>query len=378
MPVESDIRAGAALVNGADAFPDLERLRDDFDIIYLLDLCAGIEAAVLYDTLSLTAFGQGNAPILEPLAGAGVLMDARPSATDLMQAVEQVMARNRAASLMQRVESVRRIDHDDLDIAPITLSAALGLPTDLALEEDTGLTLVLPFRQTPIYLSIPSVEESRTLVYRHKLTLAARYAELKDVMLGFRREIAVHDLDSLVLPPLATEILARADTFDELGSIILEARDRYSGLRRRFRAVRELMASDETPYVERMRAKKDLDADMARLAKTVRRMPTLLEPVGDIEAMIEAAPGVLTGDLDKAAKLLGPIAKLFDEMQFRFRMRPLFSLVEYARNTSPADLAEATRILFKHDLDARDIARAHAYAASVQKYVPQPAAGDVS
>jgi hypothetical protein len=42
------------LLNAIECLPDLEKLKQDFDIIYFLDLCAAIEAAILYDELHLT------------------------------------------------------------------------------------------------------------------------------------------------------------------------------------------------------------------------------------------------------------------------------------------------------------------------------------
>ncbi len=41
----------AALLNPCECLPDLEALERDFDAIYFLDLCAGIEAAILYDNI---------------------------------------------------------------------------------------------------------------------------------------------------------------------------------------------------------------------------------------------------------------------------------------------------------------------------------------
>ena len=217
---------GSALVNAADAFPNLERLRDDFDIIYFLDLCVGLEAAILYDSLHVTAVGPGAGAILEPLANAGVLVNAKIVAEDPIEKTEEIMSRPRVLGLMERVNSVKYIESADAGLAATALVAAMGLPLDLAIEEDTGRTLILPFRQEPIYLTIPSVKRQRNELYGFKLTLAERYSELSDTILSFRHENAVHDLDRLALPPLAVETLASADTFDELGERVVEQRER--------------------------------------------------------------------------------------------------------------------------------------------------------
>ncbi|HLI63313.1 MAG TPA: hypothetical protein VKV05_07920, partial [Terriglobales bacterium] len=203
----------AALLNPCECLPDLEALERDFDAIYFLDLCAGIEAAILYDNIYIYITANpasGAEPILEPLVQAGVLYDARLRGG--LQEIEAIMARPRAAELMARVGQANYWDDFDIQHAIKAQIAASGLPLDLAIEEDTHKTLVLPFRQVPIYLSIPSVERERSTLYLAKLSLAGRYADLSATMLGFRHDEAVHDLDRLELPPLALETLARAHT----------------------------------------------------------------------------------------------------------------------------------------------------------------------
>jgi hypothetical protein len=248
----------------------------------------------------------------------------------------------------------------------------MGLPLDLAIEEDTGMTLVMPFRQLPIYLSIPSVTRERNAVYDAKLTLAERYQELSASMLGARSGDAVHDLDQLALPPIALQTLSRASTFDELGEVTLEQRSRYEPIRKRFREVREIFASEHYGWRERYAKKAKLDADMKRLSGTVRYVPTLTEFVGDAEKIAEAlAPMMITHDFSKGGKLIPPFAKWFDDRLFKFRVRPLVGLVEFYTDASVREIATASRVLFRHELTSADVERARSYVASVGKYVPK-------
>jgi hypothetical protein len=306
---------------------------------------------------------------LKPLAQADVLYSARIHGG--LKEVSAVMARPRAAELMARVSQASYLDGFDFQNGIIAKGAATSLPLDLAIEEDTQETLVLPFRQVPIYLSIPAVERERSALYNAKLSLAERYADLGATMLAFRKEEAIYDLDRLELPPLALETLSRATTFDELGSIVLDQRNRYKTLRDRFRDVREIYMSPDCTLRERYVAKKKLDDDMRRVSAGSRSVPTLLSFTDDLEKVGEAvAPAVIAHDPTRLAKLLGPVTGWIDELAFKWRMRPLIGLVEWHANSSLRTIANATRVLFNHELDGTDVASVRNYAAAVKKYVP--------
>jgi hypothetical protein len=171
-------------------------------------------------------------------------------------------------------------------------------------------------------------------------------------------------------PLLALETLTRARTFDELGEIIMDQRRSYANVRNRFRELRDLYASPDYTLKERYLEKEKLDADMKRLSKLVRGVPALLT-LNDIEKASEAlAPALVSHDVTKLGKLLGPLANWIDERMFRWRMRPLVGLVELYSETTLRQIAEATKILFKHELTSSDVARAKRYADIVKTYVP--------
>lgn len=369
---------GTALINGDDCFPDLEALRKEFDIVYFLDLCAGIEAAILYDHLNLTKLGRGAEPILEPLAQAGVLSlyKLRANPAEMMSTVDGVMKRPRAAELMERLRAANYLEGHDVQLAITAQVAAMTLPTDFMMEDVTGQTLTLPFRHVPIYLSLPTVIKERNALYSAKLSLAGSYADLRNTLLGFRSEHAIHDLDRLPLPPLAIEAMKDARTFDELGATIMDKRDEYKTLRDRFRDVREVLGSKDLPLKERFIEKAKLDADLVRLSKTIQNVPTVLSLVGDIEKVAEAAVPMVGHDFTKAGKLIGSVSKWIDDATFRWRMRPLVGLVEVYDNAGMRQIADVSQSLFRHTLTDADAARARNYVRAVEKYVPARAAAD--
>jgi hypothetical protein len=364
---------GYALVNASDAFPDLEHLKREFDVIYFLDLCVGIEAAVLYDELYLTRIGPGAGPILEPLTREGVLSVVALRSDDPMAAAQEVMLRPRAAELVSRLGRANVWHFDELDLASTAVVAATGLPADLALEEQTGVPLVLPFRQMPIYLTLPSIERERCALHEAKLSLASRYDDLKKAIMAFRLEEAVDDVDSLPIPPIALSVLSRADTFDHLGEIVLEERKRFAGLRKRLGEAREVFASPDYSMRERYTRKLQIDSDLARVGGEVRRVPSVMEFIGDAEKIGDAAvPLVAANDPTKLHKAAGTVAKWWDEKWFRFRMRPLIGVLDFYTDATARQMAEVTKLLFGRELTAADVTRARKYAAAVAKYVPPP------
>lgn len=361
------------LVNGSDCFPNLERLKEDFDIIYLLDLCAGIEAAVVHEELVLTTLGEGNEEILGPLAQEGILFRTAVRSADPIASAAMLIELPRAAELMRRVESVGRFDEEDQDLAITATVAAMSLPTDLYIEEDKGGTLVLPFRQAAIYLSLPSLEGTRSALHQAKLSLAERYAPLKDALVSFRLSEAVDEVDSVPIPPIALKLLSRAHTFDELGEMVLDERRRFAPMRRRFAEIREIYASSSGTLRDRYLKKARMTIDMERALKDARRVPSSIEFVGDAEKIGEAlAPFLHSGDPTKFAKLASPIARWIEDGLYRMRMRPLIGLVDLYLDITAEDLRKCASVLFDHELTERDIKRARGYGAAVEKYVPRP------
>lgn len=361
------------LINGSDCFPDLQRLKEDFDIVYLLDLCAGIEAAVVHEELVLTAVGEGNKAILEPLVQEGILSRTALRSADPIASAGMLMERPRAAELMRRMESVGRIDGEDEDLAITATVAALSLPTDLYIEEEMGGSLVLPFRHAALYLTLPSLEGTRNALHQAKLSLAERYGPLKDALLSFRLAEAVDEADSVPIPPIALKLLSRAHTFDELGEMVLDERRRFASMRRRFADIREIYASPSGTLRDRYLKKARMTIDMEKASKDARRVPSSIEFVGDVEKIGEAlAPFLHSGDPTKFAKLAGPIARWNEEGLYRMRMRPLIGLVDLYLDTTAEDLRKSARVLFDHELKDRDIKRARDYGTAVEKYVPRP------
>ena len=116
-----------------------------------------------------------------------------------------------------------------------------------------------------------------------------------------------------------------------------------------------------------------MDADLARVQSEVRRVPSVMEFVGDAEKIGEAlAPMAAdTHDLTKLPKAAGPLMKWIDEKWFRFRMRPLLGVLNFYEDSSVREMANVTKRLFGRELSSGDVERARRYAAAVTKYAPK-------
>lgn len=364
------------MLNLGDSFPNLEDLRREFDILYFLDLCSGIEACILYDEIYVNprTNGGGAEPLLQPLYREGVLVPFALTAENPMRALHSIFSRQRAAEISQRLRQRGGwLDTQDMDLAIIVSTAASGLASELALEEDFRLTLLPAHRPAPIYSSLPSVNAEQRSISKLVVDLAQTSDALKHVLTGMRRHWASSSaVDSLPLPPLGFEAVAGADTFDELGEIVLDLRKRYAPLRKRLREIRELYASSDTPFSVRVLEVNRIKRDIKRLFKHARLkdVPNLLEIAGDVEKLGEAIPSILEGNYAGVFKLAEPLVKAADALAWRFRMRPLRRTTDRYLNASASQIAEATRKLFKHDLCSGDEQRIRAYDKACAKYFP--------
>jgi hypothetical protein len=376
MPGIGPLQSGAPLVNLADCFPDLQELKRDFDVIYFLDLCTGIEAAVLYDEVYAvrSTRGPGADPLIDPLVQEGAIKLLVASSADPWETTKQIFARPRIMELEAKLRRRAWLDHDDMDLAMIAQTAASGLAMELALEEDFDCNLVLSPRQVPVYLTLEPIERDEKVIADIEDQLADKYKKVRDSLMAVRRDTAYHALERIPLPPIAFEALRLANTFDELAARIIDLRKRYARLRRKLRQLREVMADRDESVTNRLRWFHAIRADIVRTQDYPKpeSAPTLIEIAEDAEKIIEGVGSAYAGDPLKAAKAAGPLLKIVDSLAWRLRMRPLLITSRNYMNSSVQAFAETTRILFRHDLNEVDCCRAEAYARAVAKYVDSP------
>ena len=377
-----DTKPGDAVVDFAMCFPDLEWLRREFDVLYFCDLCAGIEAAVLNERLfgMWGSIGPGALPVLEPLAEAGVLHRVTAEGESSWATTEKIMRGDRVRDLMARLRGNNRIASEDMPVYSGLMANATALPTALAMEELLGMPLALSAQALPVYVQLPTVRRQRE-VFRG---IDSQFANTYD---GFRQALeqlrtAVEPDTTVLIPPIALEALSRASTFDELGTAIVELRHKYRRLRARFTEL------DETLRLKNymLRNKR---SELARLLLDINKtqdymksvgVPMLTEIADNLGKVFEAAEGAVNGATDwsaafKLGKAAGPLAQVIERARWRLRMRPLLQTIDRYLSMGSADMANAAKVLFGHELDGADLARATAYKSAAVRYLALPRSG---
>lgn len=348
-------------------------MKHDFDVIYFLDLCTGIEAAVLYDELYAvrSTRGPGDGALIDPLVETGAIKLLVASSPDPVETTRKIFARPRMMELEGKLRRRTWLDQADMDLAIIAKTAASGLALELAMEEDFDCSLVLSPRQVPLYLKLEPVERDEQVIADIERQLANKYKQMKESLMAIRREIAYHALERIPLPPIAFEAMQLSNTFDELGARVIDLRKRYAPLRRKMSQLRDVIADRDESVTNRIRQFHAIKTDIARTIEYPKpeSAPALIEIAEDAAKITEGVGSAYGGDPLKASRAAAPLLKLVDNLAWRLRMRPLLITSRKYMNSSVQAFAESTRVLFGHNLDVTDCRRAEAYAEAVAKYV---------
>lgn len=362
------IAPGDVLVNIPAAYPDLEELEHDFDIMYFLDLCAGIEAAVLQNTLVCTGqlLGIGASrinPIVEALIESDTLTKWTVSTADRGAKAIEILSHRNARDVMAMMP--RSVPAVDSDVHVSLLATGIDFAGDLGFEAETGLPLVLTAHTLPLYAKLPQVRAERQAAARVRGELAARYADFRDVLHAMRDQ--AYGEESIRIPPIALEVLEMANSHDELGSAMLEVRHKYASVRAHFTELDELMRS-------RSQSPRKLLAEQAKRRKAISKLfnsdevdgltvltsfATELNDTVDLDELADGASGI---DWNK---VVASVVRHAEDIYWKFKLRPLHSTKQRYLDLSSKRIQDIVRHHFRHQLTARDLHAANAYAAVV-------------
>jgi hypothetical protein len=246
-----ETRPGDSLIHFT-CFPNFEQLRREFDILSFFDLCAGIEAAILHERLVMvsrppipelqTAQERGRRVrsleprclafephVLDPLLQAGVIFGTPFIGVKTLSA--------RAGYLFHRFNQNINVNVEDLSPYEALRKASQNFLLDLTFEEELGINFTIPAHILPAYMQLPEVEQHRKLIDQIDTQFATTYEYFKQTLFNQQREF---NKDTILVPPIALEVLGRASTPDELAWVILDMRHSYRRLRQRFADLDEI------------------------------------------------------------------------------------------------------------------------------------------
>ena len=354
---EIPIRPGDAFVNAMSAFPDLDDLEKDFDILYFLDLCAGIEAAVLQNSLvSIGPIGSMTAkrmnPIVRSLLDAEVLVRYELVAEDQVAMSRQLLSHQNARDLLALLP--KSIPAGDPSSHLAVMAEGVSLAGDLGFEAECGLPLVLTAHSMPLYVALPQFKAEHAAQHRFRGELAAKYSDFKQILFALKQQVDGEEI--IAIPPIALEVLEIANTQDDLGTAVLEVRQKYEQLRKYFTELDEIMQSKAQSPRTKLGEQAKLKKAISKLfsAKEVDGLTVLttfateLNETIDLKAMADAEGGI------DWKKIVGSLIRHAEDIYWRFRLRPLHATKRRYLDLASKRVADNVRHHFGHQLIERD------------------------
>jgi hypothetical protein len=293
-------KPGDAVVFASDCFPSFEELREDFDVLFLLDVLAAIEAAVLHDRLLVTGIQNNDNPILAALLaeGSAVVYD-----------IKDILPNTKT-----RVDS-----HPVAAVYSKALSGVLN-HTPIPIDEDGGLDLT-PLNEEASYF-------------------------------GAGRTVSR-------VPPIALEVLDLAPTSIELGDAVIRIRKKYSSLRRYFCDIYQVLSEPTVPLKEKLKERADLERAIAVLLAGTKQSDRLAKSVSFASAINDALPPEALMELAEPSGIgIGKLVDRFIESAvdayWRFKLRPLHSTKDRYLSFSKANIGALVSRHFGVTFDSSD------------------------
>lgn len=367
------IKPGDGLVNALALFPDLDWLQREFDMLYFLDFCSGLDALAVHQNIVFIGPVRSYDADVNPVVSALIkhehprqIMMSREKIIGSWDTVDALMSSPTTRELTTSVP--RGWNIDEAGLIGALVGAVSDLIMDVALERELQVPLVLSAHQSPPYLNLKEVQQERRAFQELMGTLAEKYKSLAQIWAAARRKVDPDD--ELQLPPVAFEVLTKANKLEDLPTIALEIRDKYRKVRTRFAELDEcLSAKDVSPQKKLVQAKR-IERSFADLQKTTRAdvlttfisLPFRLAEFLDFKEIGNSGgPGV---DWQKVAESLGDY--LTSGIR-RLYVRPLYATRKRYLTTPSQRMHEAVRCLFGHELNRDDFALARKYSEYVTR-----------
>lgn len=364
--------SGDVLISANDCFASFEDLHREFDTFALIDLCSGIDAAVLHDRLyCLGTPPVDENPVLAMLHREGVLIDIAATGLGVIQ--PDVMMSHPAAkapatlyTLLEKQQLTMSVPsgvtrETFVDSFTWFMAQLMSVIKTFVIEDRVPIPLVSTSSTAIVVNSHPTVSVEREGYARLEMSLAHRYAELKDLLLRERTRLDGHA--QLDIPPLALHVLREADTPEQLGDAVMQARRRFEKMRNYFRDLEALVSSGSVSLREKAIEGAKLRRAMSLLTKTeeMESSPTDLSlsfarTANDVVQVDRLFNDVPIDNLS-FGKLIGYLINQIDEARWKFKLRPLHGLKKQYLDMSSQDIGRAVKKHFAHDISIHDRAK---------------------
>jgi hypothetical protein len=338
-----------------ESFPNVEALKREFDILKFLDLCSGLEAAVLHSKLFtywLYVPDHVN-PAVDALLDAGVIelfgQEIRPIGFRTPANPTPVPPPYGRQQLLDRLMCYSASSYmDEWDERKF-----LNLPT------------TIPATIVPAYLYEVRIEKAAE--QQMELELLKTYNDFKEGLDKIRR--SVDRPDAIRFPPVAIEVLSMCNTLDQLGSSIMDVRKRYTNVRTRFRELSEVMASADIPMKKKLCERNRMLNSINSLFSSSERasmtlMTSFAKDMNDITKIDGLSDGLEWSDM-KWGGLVKYAVKNAESFYWKFQLRPLHGTKEAYFNLSLGEIYKIIERLFGHQLTPGDEATVKMYRSYV-------------
>ena len=359
---------GDALINSVASFVDLEHLRREFDLLKFFDFCSALEAVVLHETLH--SVGEIPRPDQNPLLNAlvmnGILRLYFIESEDPDRLTQMAMSHPRITSLRKTLPLSWPIN--EAELISTLYGSAHSMTWDLIIEDLNQIPLVLSARTAPLYLTV--VKDEQIASHRCQIRLAEVYKDVRDAL--FKQKAEFDGFDSLLFPPIAFEVLEQCQSIDALEHVLLDVRERYAGLRKRFKEADEFFRSDDVSIRDKIREKEKLFNSLNQIfsSREKKRMTTMLslaQGLNDLSKIDGIADGVELGDINWS-RLVSYLIGKADRLYWRLRLRPIHCTKNFFLDRAfQTRCSEVVARLFGHQITRAEISEAQRYEKKIEE-----------
>ena len=359
---------GDALINANASFPNLAELESDFDMLFFLDFCTGLDAAVVQNRLHTVGVFPGSTNMVAlALLREGVIKRWDWVSNDPIATAHETTNHPRAKALLDVLPS--SVQSKDLNTFKRVAAAVVTNVPEIVIELEEDLPLIPVTHLLPAYLRLPDVSLGERILRSARKSLTDIHGQLGADLLAKRARL---DGPAYIpLPPIALEVLDKADNLEQVGEVLLDSRRRYDKVREYFRELDETLTSDTAPLSEKCKAEAKLTEAIRRLLaagrlEEVNALGSLAKSVLDIvefEYKIgEHGEPVLAFPL---GRILEKVAAVPQWAYLQYRLRPMYSTVTRYLDTNAAQIKRIIHKHFHYKIGTSELELGRSYAAQV-------------